>query len=208
MSFQWTLVAGFLYFEVGFVVLLCLPILSATRWSRIFNSKLLSWLATNANYYFGILLSVLVILFADAVNQMRKHGEDVGLADHSASANLATQTYHTMMKFRAQRNFYITGFAILLILVLRRMISALCEQANMEARLSAALQQAKSASDQAERFMNEAEKLKKAARGEEENEEKELKAKLEERNNALVEELNEAQRGLCWLLLIKLSITA
>jgi hypothetical protein len=30
----------------------------------------------------------------------------------------------------------------------------------MEARLSAALQQAKSASDQAERFMNEAEKLK------------------------------------------------
>jgi uncharacterized protein (DUF2461 family) len=78
----------------------------------------------------------------------------------------------------------------------------------MEARLSAALQQAKSASDQAERFMNEAEKLKKAARGEEENEEKELKAKLEERNNALVEELNEAQRGLCWLLLIKLSITA
>jgi hypothetical protein len=50
--------------------------------------------------------------------------------------------------------------------------------------------------------------LKKAARGEEENEEKELKAKLEERNNALVEELNEAQRGLCWLLLIKLSITA
>jgi B-cell receptor-associated protein 31 len=37
--------------------------------------------------------------------------------------------------------------------------------------------------------------LKKAARGEEENEEKELKAKLEERNNALVEELNEAQRG-------------
>jgi hypothetical protein len=32
MSFQWTLVAGFLYFEVGFVVLLCLPILSATRY--------------------------------------------------------------------------------------------------------------------------------------------------------------------------------
>ncbi|XP_062523050.1 B-cell receptor-associated protein 31-like [Corticium candelabrum] len=196
MSFQWVLVAFFLYFEVGLVFLLCLPIISATRWSRIFNSKLLGWLATHGNYYFGIVVVILLILFIDALNQMRRYGNEKDVVD--PAANMQTHTYHTMMKFRGQRNFYITGFSLLLMIVLRRLISTFCLQASLEAKYTAALQQAKSASDQAERFMDEADKLKKAAREELttviNTEDEEKRVKLEKRNEALKEELNEARK--------------
>lgn len=111
----------------------------AVRWSRIFNSRLLSWLATHGNYYFGIIVVALLILFAgklhvqfvdvalavrhcvelvrmfatDAVNQMKKYGQEVEPTDHATT--MQTHTFNTMMKFRGQRNFYITGFALLLI---------------------------------------------------------------------------------------------
>ena len=46
---------------------------------------------------------------------MNKHGQDVEGTDHSAATNIGTQAFHAMKKFRAQRNFYISGFALLLI---------------------------------------------------------------------------------------------
>jgi B-cell receptor-associated protein 31 len=57
--------------------------------------------------------------------------------------------------FRAQRNFYISGFALLLTLIIRRIATLLSQQGSLEAQHEAALKQAASASDAARRLMSE-----------------------------------------------------
>ena len=52
MSLQWTLVAGFLYVEIAVVLLLLLPFISATRWNKIFKSRIVAALSTFSTIYF------------------------------------------------------------------------------------------------------------------------------------------------------------
>lgn len=65
--------------------------------------------------------------------------------------NLGMQ--HSMRLFRAQRNFYISGFAIFLSLVIRRLIILITQQASLIANSEASMRQAKSASDTARNLM-------------------------------------------------------
>ena len=51
-----------------------------------------------------------------------------------------------MRLFRAQRNFYISGFALFLSLVIRRLVTLISSQAALLAQSEAALRQAQSAS--------------------------------------------------------------
>ncbi len=51
-----------------------------------------------------------------------------------------------MRLFRAQRNFYISGFALFLCLVIKRMVALISSAATLEAEKEAAVKQAKSAS--------------------------------------------------------------
>ena len=51
-----------------------------------------------------------------------------------------------MRLFRAQRNFYISGFALFLCLVVRRLVSLISVSATLEAEKEAAMKQAASAS--------------------------------------------------------------
>lgn len=52
---------------------------------------------------------------------------------------------HSMRLFRAQRNFYISGFSIFLTLVIRRLVILISEQASLLAQSEASMSQAKSA---------------------------------------------------------------
>lgn len=54
-----------------------------------------------------------------------------------------------MKLFRAQRNFYISGFALFLSLVIRRLCSLISSLAHMEAQSEAAMKQAASATSTA-----------------------------------------------------------
>lgn len=73
--------------------------------------------------------------------------------DEETTLNLGMQ--HSMRLFRAQRNFYISGFAIFLSLVIRRLIILISQQASLIANSEASMRQAKSASDTARSLLSE-----------------------------------------------------
>jgi B-cell receptor-associated protein 31 len=60
---------------------------------------------------------------------------------------------HSMRLFRAQRNFYISGFAIFLSLVIRRLIILISQQASLIANSEASMRQAQSATATAQTLM-------------------------------------------------------
>ncbi|KAB0792257.1 hypothetical protein PPYR_14216 [Photinus pyralis] len=153
MSLQWTLIAGFLYFEVFIVLMLVLPVASPKRWSAFFKSRFLQGIQQQAGFYFMMLLAILVLFLLDAIREMRKysHTED-GDGAHSHQ-HLDAEMQGNMRLFRAQRNFYISGFALFLSLVIRRLVILITSQAALLAQSEAALKQAEGASKAARNFM-------------------------------------------------------
>jgi len=95
---------------------------------------------------------ILIILLADAVREVRKYSKPeysvVNLMD-----NLNTKDHVMMNMFRSQRNLYISGFALFLLVILRRIIGLINESATLEAKSEAAMKQAESASRAAESMM-------------------------------------------------------
>ena len=65
---------------------------------------------------------------------------------------------HSMRLFRAQRNFYISGFAIFLSLVIRRLIILISQQAALIANSEASMRQAQSATATARTLLGEKDK--------------------------------------------------
>lgn len=65
---------------------------------------------------------------------------------------------HSMRLFRAQRNFYISGFAIFLSLVIRRLIILISQQASLIANSEASMRQAQSATATAQTLMKDTKK--------------------------------------------------
>ena len=53
--------------------------------------------------------------FADAIREMKKYSGDAK-TDDTAHGHLDVEIQHHMRLFRAQRNFYISGFALFLFL--------------------------------------------------------------------------------------------
>ncbi|XP_016127176.1 B-cell receptor-associated protein 31-like [Sinocyclocheilus grahami] len=114
MSLQWTAVATFLYAEVFAVLLLCVPFISPKRWSKFFKSRLVTVITTYGNTAFIVIICILVFLLVDAFREIRKYSltEKVDLSNNPVAVE------HIHMKlFRAQRNEYIAGFALLLCLL-------------------------------------------------------------------------------------------
>ncbi|XP_072569143.1 B-cell receptor-associated protein 31 [Paramormyrops kingsleyae] len=156
MSLQWTAVATFLYAEVFAVLLLCVPFISPQRWHKIFKSRLVKAITTYGNTYFMVAIGILVFLLIDAFREVRKYSvtEKVDLSNNPVAVE------HIHMKlFRAQRNEYIAGFALLLCLLLRRLVTLLSQQATMMASNEAFKKQAEGASDAARKYMEENDKL-------------------------------------------------
>ncbi|XP_037076360.1 B-cell receptor-associated protein 31-like [Pollicipes pollicipes] len=97
-----------------------------------------------------------------------------------------------MKLFRAQRNFFIAGFALYLFLVLRRLITLISKQAALEASNEAAMRQAVSASNAAKKLM-EGKEI--SAGGDKET--KELKKKLSEAEKERDSALKKAEALQC-----------
>uniref|UniRef100_A0A673LW51 Endoplasmic reticulum transmembrane protein n=1 Tax=Sinocyclocheilus rhinocerous TaxID=307959 RepID=A0A673LW51_9TELE len=156
MSLQWTAVATFLYAEVFAVLLLCVPFISPKRWSKFFKSRLVTVITTYGNTAFIVIICILVFLLVDAFREIRKYSltEKVDLSNNPVAVE------HIHMKlFRAQRNEYIAGFALLLCLLLRRLATLLSQQATLMASNEAFKKQAEGANDAAKKYMEENEKL-------------------------------------------------
>lgn len=152
MSIVWTLIASFLYAEIVVVLLFVLPLASAQRWQRFFRSRFLQTIGRQAQMYFYLLLGVLFLFLLDAIREMRKYSAS---NEHSAiDRHEHAGMQHSMRMFRAQRNFYISGFAIFLVLVIRRLVVLICSQAAMAAESEAIKRQAQSATSAARTLLS------------------------------------------------------
>lgn len=104
------------------------------------------------------MIIILIVLFLDAVREVRKYSaKDVG-----ANAKLQPNMYdHLHMKlFRAQRNLYISGFAVFLWLVMKRVITLISQLASQSDTTAALQTQADGANQAAKKYMQDNERLK------------------------------------------------
>jgi len=190
MSLQWGIVAGFLYFEIGIVVLLLLPFISASRWLKIFRSRILHSLGVQTHIYFYGLFGLLCLLFLDAIREMRKYSNE----DYDLNVNPKAEMQAHLKLFRAQRNFYISGFALFFSLIIRRLANLLSIQACLQAQTEAALKQASSASDAARRLMDEGAGGSGSGDKKKEGQDGAKVAKLETEVNTLKEEIERLRK--------------
>nr|XP_061797428.1 B-cell receptor-associated protein 29 [Nerophis lumbriciformis] len=159
MTLQWTAVAFFLYMEIGILVILCLPFISAKRWQSVFNLRIWSPLAHFWNKVFLTMIVILIVLFLDAVREVRKYS----VKDLGTDAKLLPNMHdHMHMKlFRAQRNLYISGFAVFLWLVMKRVVTLINQLASVSMTTAALQAQAENANKAAQKYMEDNELLKK-----------------------------------------------
>ncbi|XP_014353251.1 tRNA-dihydrouridine(20a/20b) synthase [NAD(P)+]-like isoform X6 [Latimeria chalumnae] len=161
MTLQWTAVATFLYVEIGLLLLLCLPFISPQRWQKVFRFQLWGKIASYWNKAFLTIIVVLIVLFLDAVREVRKYSAaQVVEKDKSLFPNVYDHIH--MKLFRAQRNLYISGFSLFLWLSLRRVVTLLTHLATTAGASEALKIQAESANEAAKKYMEENEILKRA----------------------------------------------
>jgi len=153
MSIHWTLIAGFLYAEIGVILLLLVPFISTRMWNKVFKSRFLRGLESQLIYYFYVLVAILILFFLDAIREMQKYSSEEQQQKTVGMSHLDTQMQMHMRLFRAQRNFYIAGFALFLCLVIKRLVGLISANAGLQAEKEAAMKQAESASRAAETLM-------------------------------------------------------
>uniref|UniRef100_A0A1A8MUY7 Endoplasmic reticulum transmembrane protein n=2 Tax=Nothobranchius TaxID=28779 RepID=A0A1A8MUY7_9TELE len=158
MTLQWTVVALFLYVEIGVIVILCLPFISARRWQIIFQLRIWSWMARFWNKVFLTMIVILVVLFLDAVREVRKYSNKEVTPDAKLQPNIFDHLH--MKLFRAQRNLYISGFSVFLWLVMKRMVTLINQLASACGTTVALQMQAEDANKTAENYMKDNEQLK------------------------------------------------
>lgn len=108
---------------------------SLNAYERIYSTIVfyLHWeayLATTIVYYFCHMMQR---------NDQKSIWKTIIDANAEAHPNVGMQ--HSMRLFRAQRNFYITGFSIFLILVIRRLVMLISTQATLLAQSEASMRQ-------------------------------------------------------------------
>nr|CAH0100655.1 unnamed protein product [Daphnia galeata] len=141
MSFQWGLIATFLYIEIAVVFLLLLPFISAQRWNKLFKSSFLRGLGQQVHIYFYVILAFLVLCLFDAIREMRKY--DV---THDGKAK---EQQHQHLEQELLPHLTSDKFSS----VIRRLMTLLAAQATLAATSEAAMRQATSASKAAEELM-------------------------------------------------------
>ncbi|XP_069085939.1 B-cell receptor-associated protein 29-like [Pleurodeles waltl] len=158
MTFQWTAVASFLYAEVAALLILCIPFISPLRWHKIFKFNLWNRIAAYWNKAFLAIIIILIVLFLDAVREVRKYSATQVL-DKDAKLYPSSYDHIHMKLFRSQRNLYISGFSLFLWLVLRRVVTLITQLANEMASNGALKTQVDHTNGAAKKYMEENEKL-------------------------------------------------
>ncbi|XP_067090959.1 B-cell receptor-associated protein 29-like [Osmerus mordax] len=165
MTLQWTVVALFLYVEIALILLLCLPFVSAKRWRSVFNLSIWNWLSPYWNKCFFTMIIILIVLFLDALREVKKYSASEPMQDAKLNPNLFDHMH--MKLFRAQRNLYISGFSLFLWLIMRRVVT-LINQVASSADMEASLQvQTDSANQSAKKYQEDNLRLRKVLLDEE-----------------------------------------
>jgi len=196
MTLQWVSVAAFLYTEIGVGFILCLPFISNARWKSIFTSRLLTLIAHHGTFLFSAFILMLLVLFTDSAWTTYKLSR-IDMSQVNLQNNPQAELQAHMKLFRAERNMYMSGFSLFMLVVLRRLVMLITRQAQVEASNQAALKQAQGASEQARKLMQENEDLLKgSAKTSSSVIGEEVKEKLEELVETLKEDLKETTARL------------
>ncbi|KAM6425499.1 B-cell receptor-associated protein 29 isoform 1-T2 [Rhynochetos jubatus] len=200
MTFQWTAVATILYGEIGVLLVLCLPFISPLRWQKIFMIPVWSKMAVFGKKMFLTIIVLLIVLFLDAVREVRKYSA-VHVNEKTANVNANAFDHIQMKLFRSQRNLYLSGFSLFLWLVLRRTITLLTQLAKGMASNAALETQVNDATEAARKYMAENEKLQEALseKGSSKNKEsaETTDEKLKKEVEYLKAELQKTSDALC-----------
>lgn len=195
MTLQWTAVASFLYAEIGILVFLCLPFISAKRWQSIFRLNMWNSIARFWNKGFLAIIIILIVLFLDAVREVRKYSGAEPSKEAKMTPNMVDHLH--MKLFRAQRNLYISGFSLFLWLVLRRVIMLINQLADVTETSKALHAQTEAANLAAKKYMEDIELLKQAlVDGKEEEKSGQRNELLRKEVQKLTEELKTSTEAL------------
>ncbi|GAB1599881.1 B-cell receptor-associated protein 31-like [Argonauta hians] len=128
MGLQWTLIAYFLYFEVGVTTLLLVPFISCLLWMKLFKSQVISSISSYSYYYVRILMLILSAIFFHSIWQFHQYNAKIEKIDFTSTI---WQQYHQKI-LKSQRNFYISGFTLFLWLVLNRLVKLISTEAQLQ----------------------------------------------------------------------------
>lgn len=103
----------------------------------------------------------MIFLFLDSVFQVRKYSKVEGANHVDLHNNPHAEVSAHMKLFRAQRNCYISGFALFLLPCLRRLVTLISSHATLEASQQAVIKQAEGATLQCKKLLDENEELRK-----------------------------------------------
>lgn len=157
MGLVWTIIASFLYVEIVLVVIFLLPFISPPTWRKCFRSRILALLSTYSYIYIKFFVVALGLAFADSIIRLYKYTGSIEKLEQNpvmGAGNLNQQQHLNL--FRAQRNFYISGFSLFLWLVLNRLVTLISSHAQLMMDYEATKKQAMSANEAAQKFMDEA----------------------------------------------------
>ncbi|KAI9015761.1 B-cell receptor-associated protein 31-like-domain-containing protein [Phycomyces nitens] len=139
MTLYYAIVFAILAIEVFIFFLLMLPL--PLQWQK----SVFHWLATSptvahAHYIMRIIFGFVFVLFLDSVNRIKtlseaisneeEGGSPIAVHDMRAEASIAAK------KFYAQRNMYLTGFSLLLLVILNRVYTMTLENMRLEEKVN------------------------------------------------------------------------
>lgn len=104
MTLQWAAVATFLYAEIGLILIFCLPFIPPQRWQKIFSFNVWGKIATFWNKAFLTIIILLIVLFLDAVREVRKYSSVHTIERSSTSRPDAYE--HTQMKLLGLKEIF------------------------------------------------------------------------------------------------------
>ncbi|XP_066030179.1 B-cell receptor-associated protein 31-like [Pocillopora verrucosa] len=116
MTVQWALAALFLYAEIIVLLLFCFPYISTERWNQIFKSRIVATWFSSGSYYFKVVVLAMVLLLADSIRQIIKYNKLVSSSPGDLRNNPQAEVTAKMNLFHAQRNLYISGFSLFLLM--------------------------------------------------------------------------------------------
>jgi len=100
-----------------------------------------------ASIYFNVILVALILLLLDAIREISKYSSRIHASNDPANGSLHYgPTMELVREFRAQRNFYISGTALFLWFVIKRLLALISYAAHLIAQNQAYKSQAESAS--------------------------------------------------------------
>lgn len=109
-------------------------------------------IADYANVYFTVFIIVLLFFFLDSIREMMSYSK-------LTSADLGQEIQIHVKLFRSQRNYFISGFAVFLWLVIRRLVMLLLTEADLLTENESSMKRAQNATETVEKILRKKEEM-------------------------------------------------